>query len=590
MKTLHWTGICALVTVLLILVGCNLPEGNPNLPDPLPGTCNPNELIAPVPESPTAMTLVTGLQPQFDWSYPIYCQPTGYRVEVCSNQGCDTVVASGDVASGQTTWTPATPLAQASEHFWRVAALTVADGEDVLGPWSAHVPFYTGPQCDPAALTAPYLVSPAEGASVDPVDTAQTTPPTFQWSHQADCTAPGHRIQIALTADFAAPVVSHDAENPRSYWRMDANLQEQTVYHWRVARLVDGAPGPWSASRSFITNTIPTGQLAVVAGVVWHDRCFIDWEGGGTPAGCVPGNPYPVANGILEPGEPGIPNVVVSYTAGACGTGWNASQAHTAPEPTSQGGHYGVWLAPGTYCFAIDRGEAANGNIFNGGAWTAPVQGDTFAVFPMTTVTVSAGEERTNVNFGYDFLFGSSVTPARVSGMVWNDLNGDGLTGLNEPGIPWLEIWLTLGGCSSNYMQAPHLTVNNATDGSFLFDYLNPGRYCLVVDPGQHPNFDYLTGGFWTAPDPGDTIQMVALTLAEGQFLSGQDFGWHFSAQGSPTATFRAYPTVGPQLQTPTPYPTLIWMPQLTFMPYPTFPIYSARSPTPTPTQTNGVH
>jgi len=63
----------------------------------------------------------------------------------------------------------------------------------------------------------------------------------------------------------------------------------------------------------------PTIELAVIAGVVWHDRCFIDWEGGGPPApGCVEGDPYPVGDGIRTEDEPGIPGVTVSYVYGEC--------------------------------------------------------------------------------------------------------------------------------------------------------------------------------------------------------------------------------------------------------------------------------
>jgi len=46
----------------------------------------------------------------------------------------------------------------------------------------------------------------------------------------------------------------------------------------------------------------------------------------------------------------------------------------------------------------------------------------------MAQITVAPGEARTDVDFGYDFLFGSCLTPAGISGQVWIDLDADGLS------------------------------------------------------------------------------------------------------------------------------------------------------------------
>lgn len=330
----------------------------------------------------------------------------------------------------------------------------------------------------------------------------------------------------------------------------------------------------------------PTIELAVIAGVVWHDRCFIDWEGGGPPPpGCVEGDPYPVGDGVRTEDEPGIPGVTVSFVYGECPLGWDMGLSHDVHSPTNANGEYYQWLGPGTYCFSVLRFMGDNPNIFNGGYWTAPGRGDTFSYFPKVTITVGDGEVRADVDFGYDFLFGSSTTPASITGRVWNDINTDGIVDPTEPGLWDVEVWLTLGTCSTDYLLGPHITTITALDGTYAFNYLNPGPYCLVINLDEHPNIYVLHDGVWTVPSGGSDTQLVDVILTEGQVRADSNFGWHFFLSGYRTPTPVVWePTIAVEAtpEITIPMPTLqILLPTLEFIP-PTSPFMPASTATPT--------
>ena len=518
-----------------VLAACNLPN-NP-APNPDAVACSPAELVAPVLAAPAEGDVVA-ISFTFTLTYPIYCDPDRVVVEVCTGPTCAYAAVSGEIVGPGSSWTPDVPLENAMHYFWRAAAVSLVDGDAAYGPWSAPVSFFTGPLCDASSPLPPILMYPVEGAFVDPTHSLTTLPPLFQWSRRVDCLPPAYRIEISLDPAFGGEMISHTTKDSATYWRLDRDLEPESTYYWRVAETDGVSLGPWSPVHSFQTNPIPVDGLAVIAGTVWHDRCYIDWEGGGPPAtGCVAGDPYPVGDGVRTADEPGIPGVMLSYVSGICTTGWDMGRSHNVASSTTADGEYYQWLAPGTYCFTILRSEGDNHNIFNGGYWTAPQRGGTFNIFPMAQITVAAGEARTDVDFGYDFLFGSSVTPAGISGQVWNDLNADGFSSPLEPGLWDVEAWLSLGVCSSSYRSSPHLTTVTAPDGTYAFGYLNPGSYCLAVDPDEPPNFDVLYAGEWTAPGSGSGVQLVDVTLSEGQLLADSDFGYHYFGSGYPTAT-----------------------------------------------------
>lgn len=132
-----------------------------------------------------------------------------------------------------------------------------------------------------------------------------------------------------------------------------------------------------------------------IGGKVWHDLCKVPYETVDVPPeGCVklPDGGL-VANGLLETGEPGIEGVVVMLGSGACpSTGLATATANADGMYTFSG------LDAGTYCVSSDPLDATNEKILIPGGWTNPAGGS-------VTITLGAGEERLDVNFGWDYQF-----------------------------------------------------------------------------------------------------------------------------------------------------------------------------------------
>jgi hypothetical protein len=119
--------------------------------------------------------------------------------------------------------------------------------------------------------------------------------------------------------------------------------------------------------------------------------------GNGGPVGdCVPdGQGSYRANGVLEPGEPGIGRVVVALGVGACpSTGLDTAATNAA----------GVYSFPnleaGTYCVSVDATQPPNTSVLLPGSWTAPAPDQ-----DSLTLALAPRENKSNVNFGWDYQF-----------------------------------------------------------------------------------------------------------------------------------------------------------------------------------------
>jgi CSLREA domain-containing protein len=142
------------------------------------------------------------------------------------------------------------------------------------------------------------------------------------------------------------------------------------------------------------------GGSAMISGKVWHDLCAVpDGPIPATPPpGCSPVSPYNTANGILEPGEPGIPGVTLHLKAGTCAAG-----ADLATAVTDAAGLYSFsGLAAGTYCISINPIADGNDAVLIPGGWTYPSAGSAVV---QTEITLAAGEIHPDVNFGWDYQF-----------------------------------------------------------------------------------------------------------------------------------------------------------------------------------------
>jgi len=147
-------------------------------------------------------------------------------------------------------------------------------------------------------------------------------------------------------------------------------------------------------------NVMPS---ASISGTVWHDLCAASAHGQPgpetAPPGCVAGDQGGYqADGVLQAGEPGIGEVLISLRDGRCRAGDEIATARTAADGRYRFGD----LAPGDYCVLIDVLAAENAHLLPGG-WTYP-QRDPEAGAAYVALSLAPGEEALAANFGWDYL------------------------------------------------------------------------------------------------------------------------------------------------------------------------------------------
>jgi serine-aspartate repeat-containing protein C/D/E len=199
-------------------------------------------------------------------------------------------------------------------------------------------------------------------------------------------------------------------------------------------------------------------------------------------------------NGVRDAGEPGIAGVTITRTASVNDpVGANLSV---------------VTDADGNFTFAAVP--------FGSFTISETVPAGFVQTFPGLPGTIS-----TNVNFGQrnvtGLLFGNRAVGGSVSGVKFNDVNGNGVRDADETGLAAVTIRLT---DASNVVRT---TTTDAT-GAFLFSNVTAGAYVVS---------EVVPNGFTqTAPAAPGTF---AVTVATGQPVTNLLFGNRVS-QG-PTET-----------------------------------------------------
>ncbi|MEZ4679224.1 MAG: SdrD B-like domain-containing protein [Caldilineaceae bacterium] len=137
---------------------------------------------------------------------------------------------------------------------------------------------------------------------------------------------------------------------------------------------------------------------------------------------------------------------------------------------------------------------------------------------------------------------------AALTGIVWNDFcpttgmfgnpnasckpglqEANGIWESGEEGFADIAVQLYESDCTT-LADFPSNSVVTTPGGSYTFDNLTSGAYCVVVDAGAEDNSDRLIPGQWTAPaDDGSGVAKIPLTVTPGAFLFLEsDFGWDF--------------------------------------------------------------
>ncbi|HWI32552.1 MAG TPA: SdrD B-like domain-containing protein [Microbacterium sp.] len=215
-------------------------------------------------------------------------------------------------------------------------------------------------------------------------------------------------------------------------------------------------------------------------------------------------------DGVQDPGEPGIPNVTIDLS----GTDDLGPVAQTR-QTLADGSFTFTALRVGTYSLSEDQpGTYLQGMTATNGA-DGDVSGDTISDIDLDGDPLT--ETRT-------YSFGE-IPPATVSGVVYNDIDGNGVQDAGEPGLA--DVVVDLDGVD-DLGAAVSETLQTGVDGSYEFVQVRPGTYTLSeTDPAGYLDGKETAGGAGGIVDnsaPGSKT-ISDITVGVGVAATGNLFG-----------------------------------------------------------------
>jgi hypothetical protein len=240
---------------------------------------------------------------------------------------------------------------------------------------------------------------PTSTATLEPTD----EPPTLTAKVNANCrTGPNVIFDEYgyLLNGQSAPVVGRASDNS---WYV-AQLPDRSRPCWISASIVSINFDP-AMIKIIASPPTPTPVLGSIGGVLWHDIC--KFTGGEA------GEPVVLGQGCVSWGDPDIGEFGPNQVYDAFETGWSGVTLHIgsgacpstglATAVTNANGVYSFnGLLAGTYCVSYSALTDGNDVILLPGGPTYPQRGaDGF----YQTVTITEGENMTNVNFGFAWQF-----------------------------------------------------------------------------------------------------------------------------------------------------------------------------------------
>ena len=124
------------------------------------------------------------------------------------------------------------------------------------------------------------------------------------------------------------------------------------------------------------------------------------------------------------------------------------------------------------------------------------------------TVTVFSGSNSVAEFANYN---AADAGPGSLSGVIWNDLDGDGVRESSEPMLSGWNVYLDAN--NDGVLSVGEPEMSTASDGGYRFDGVAAGTVTVRLIP--------VTG--WRATSPSSNN--LTVTLRGGQILTGQDFG-----------------------------------------------------------------
>lgn len=184
-------------------------------------------------------------------------------------------------------------------------------------------------------------------------------------------------------------------------------------------------------------------------------------------------------NGIQDPGEPGMPNVIVKLYD--CSNNWIKEIT------TDSNGFYKFdSLNPGSYQILV---QLPNGYTFSPANQGSDDTKDS-DIDPLTwkshCINLLSGQNITNVDAGM-----YALPTCSIGDRVWNDLNKNGIQDAGEPGVPNIKVKLI--DCSTSNVVS--ITTTNS-NGNYSFSNISSGNYQLKF-------YDLPSGWVFTTKDAG---------------------------------------------------------------------------------------
>ena len=145
-------------------------------------------------------------------------------------------------------------------------------------------------------------------------------------------------------------------------------------------------------------------------------------------------------------------------------------------------------------------------------------------------------------------VWGGVIDPATVAptGCVSDAPGGfraNGIFESGEPGIGGVVVRLGEGLCPA----IATAETTSGLDGSYRFNGLSVGQYCVSLDPAAGANSPILLPGGWTYPLAVDGVTAISVVLSSDEISQQLNFGWDYQLLP---------PSLGPEW-TPTPPPDL---------------------------------
>ena len=187
-------------------------------------------------------------------------------------------------------------------------------------------------------------------------------------------------------------------------------------------------------------------------------------------------------NGVRDPGEPGLAGITVFLDTNGNGV---LDPGELSTTTDANGNYTFTNLAPGTY--SVREVEPA---------------GSTQTTANPADIVVSSGTVVSGVLFGNFQL-------ASISGVKFNDLNGNGVRDPGEPGLAGITVFLDTN--NNGVLDPGEVFTTTDTNGNYTFTNLAPGTYSVrEVEPA---------GSTQTTANPADIV------VTSGTVVSGVLFG-----------------------------------------------------------------